>query len=54
MKNEQFESEKILKAAAAFAALGSEQRLQVLRSIVRAGPEGVSIGEFMQLVMKRD
>ncbi|MGJ8585796.1 MAG: ArsR/SmtB family transcription factor [Marinosulfonomonas sp.] len=48
MKNEQFESEKILKAAAAFAALGSEQRLQVLRSIVRAGPEGVSIGELGQ------
>lgn len=31
-------------AAAAFAALGSEQRLAVLRSLVRAGPEGLSIG----------
>ncbi len=31
-------------AAASFAALGSEQRLSVLRSLVRAGPEGLSIG----------
>lgn len=31
-------------AASQFAALGSEQRLSVLRSLVRAGPEGLSIG----------
>lgn len=31
-------------AAARFAALGSEQRLSVLRSLVRAGPEGLTIG----------
>lgn len=31
-------------AAAQFAALGSEQRLSVLRTLVRAGPEGLSIG----------
>ncbi|WP_187432112.1 hypothetical protein ROLI_030700 [Roseobacter fucihabitans] len=31
-------------AAAQFAALGSEQRLSVLRMLVRAGPEGLSIG----------
>lgn len=31
-------------AAAAFAALGSEQRLAVLRTLVRAGPEGLTIG----------
>ncbi|PWE29458.1 transcriptional regulator [Maritimibacter sp. 55A14] len=31
-------------AAQAFAALGSESRLSVLRSLVRAGPEGLSIG----------
>ncbi|MCX7558980.1 helix-turn-helix domain-containing protein [Sulfitobacter sp. F26204] len=31
-------------AAASFAALGSEQRLAVLRCLVRAGPEGLSIG----------
>ncbi|RKT32721.1 ArsR family transcriptional regulator [Roseovarius halotolerans] len=30
--------------ASAFAALGSEQRLAVLRCLVRAGPEGLSIG----------
>lgn len=31
-------------AAAAFAALGSEQRLGVLATLVRAGPAGLSIG----------
>ena len=34
----------LTRAASAFAALGSEQRLSVLRSLVRAGPEGLSIG----------
>lgn len=33
-------------AASTFAALGSEQRLSVLRTLVRAGPEGISIGEL--------
>lgn len=33
-------------AASTFAALGSEQRLGVLRTLVRAGPEGLSIGEL--------
>ena len=33
-------------AATCFAALGSEQRLAVLRSLVRAGPDGLSIGEL--------
>ena len=32
--------------ASAFAALGSEQRLGVLRTLVRAGPEGLTIGEL--------
>ena len=32
------------EAASAFAALGSEQRLTVLRVLVRAGPEGLPIG----------
>ena len=31
-------------AASTFAALGSEQRLTVLRTLVRAGPEGLTIG----------
>lgn len=35
-------------AALAFAALGSEQRLGVLRALVRAGPDGLSIGELGQ------
>ncbi len=35
-------------AASAFAALGSEQRLTVLRTLVRAGPDGLSIGELGQ------
>ncbi len=34
------------RAASTFAALGSEQRLEVLRALVRAGPEGLRIGEL--------
>ncbi|MDE0520464.1 MAG: helix-turn-helix transcriptional regulator [Boseongicola sp.] len=34
------------QAAASFAALGSEQRLSVLRILVRAGPDGLSIGKL--------
>lgn len=34
------------QAASTFAALGSEQRLIVLRTLVRAGPEGITIGEL--------
>ncbi|MEM9699010.1 MAG: metalloregulator ArsR/SmtB family transcription factor [Pseudomonadota bacterium] len=34
----------LTQAATRFAALGSEQRLSVLRTLVRAGPEGLSIG----------
>lgn len=36
------------EAASTFAALGSEQRLAVLRTLVRAGPEGLTIGELGQ------
>jgi len=36
----------IENAAMAFAALGSEQRLAVLRALVRSGPNGLSIGEL--------
>lgn len=32
------------RAASTFAALGSEQRLSVLRVLVRAGEEGLTIG----------
>jgi DNA-binding transcriptional ArsR family regulator len=46
MKQDFAPPDSILKAAAAFSALGSEQRLMVLRSIVRAGNEGLSIGEL--------
>ena len=34
------------QAASAFAALGSEQRLSVLRTLVRAGPDGLSMGDL--------
>lgn len=34
----------LAQAASTFAALGSEQRLGVLRVLVRAGPEGLTIG----------
>ena len=37
---------ELARAAAVFAALGSEQRLAVLRVLVRAGPEGLAIGEL--------
>ncbi len=33
-------------AASAFAALGSEQRLSILRRLVRAGPDGLPMGEL--------
>lgn len=33
-------------AASTFAALGSEQRLSVLRTLVRAGEAGLSIGQL--------
>lgn len=33
-------------AASTFAALGSEQRLAVLRTLVRAGPDGLRIGDL--------
>ncbi len=36
----------VFVTASAFAALGSEQRLLVLRTIVRAGPDGLRIGEL--------
>ena len=36
----------LVEAASTFAALGSEQRLGVLNTLVRAGPEGLSIGEL--------
>ncbi|MCY4462033.1 MAG: helix-turn-helix transcriptional regulator [Albidovulum sp.] len=36
------------EAARMFSALGSKQRLVVLRSLVRAGPEGITIGELGQ------
>lgn len=32
--------------ASGFAALGSEQRLAVLRALVRAGPDGLTMGEL--------
>ena len=38
----------VAKAASTFAALGSEQRLSVLRTLVRAGPGGLTIGVLGQ------
>ena len=34
------------EAAAGFAAMGSEARLQVLRSLIRAGETGLTVGEI--------
>ncbi len=46
MKPDQLHDITLETAAYRFAALGSEPRLNVLRCIVRAGPEGLSIGEL--------
>ena len=46
MKPDSAEDLGLVQAASAFAALGSEQRLAVLRTLVRAGAEGLSIGEL--------
>ena len=46
MKTESPPTPPLTLAAASFDALGSEQRLSVLRCLVRAGPEGLSIGEL--------
>lgn len=46
MKIESPNTPPLTLAAASFAALGSEQRLSVLRTLVRAGPDGLSIGDL--------
>lgn len=46
MKINSAETITVRQAASSFAALGSEQRLGVLKVLVRAGPEGLSIGEL--------
>ena len=46
MKMESTDDLALTRAASAFAALGSEQRLAVLRTLVRAGGAGLSIGEL--------
>lgn len=48
MKNFKHTSLSIEDAAQAFAALGSEQRLGVLQTLVRAGPDGLSMGALGQ------
>lgn len=46
MKNMMIPDIDLTVAASTFAALGSEQRLAVLRCLVRAGPKGLAIGEL--------
>jgi len=46
MEHDAFTDASLARAAARFAALGSEQRLTVLRILVRAGSEGLRIGEL--------
>lgn len=46
MKHDVLSDLDLTRAASTFAALGSEQRLQVLRVLVRAGPTGLTIGEL--------
>ena len=40
----------LAEAARGFAAVGSEPRLAVLRTLVRAGDEGLSVGEIQERV----
>lgn len=51
MKINHITDTSIEDAAKAFAALGSEQRLGVLRALVRSGPEGLSIGELGEITL---
>ncbi|MEO0665829.1 MAG: metalloregulator ArsR/SmtB family transcription factor [Pseudomonadota bacterium] len=44
MKMSSIENARLAEVASTFAALGSEQRLSVLRALVRAGEDGLSIG----------
>ncbi len=37
-------------AAQAFAARGSEPRLEVIRALVRAGPDGLAVGALLERV----
>lgn len=46
MKHDMIDDITLTETASRFAALGSEHRLSVLRVLVRAGPEGLSIGEL--------
>lgn len=46
MKMDQPQDLSLELAASTFAALGSEQRLHVLRTLVRSGPDGLTIGEL--------
>ncbi|MFY0692627.1 MAG: winged helix-turn-helix transcriptional regulator [Paracoccaceae bacterium] len=46
MKRYESEDLSIVEAASAFAALGSEQRLGLLRHLTRSGEKGISIGDL--------
>ena len=46
MTHDSFDTLDFARAASTFAALGSEQRLGVLHVLVRAGSQGLSIGEL--------
>jgi DNA-binding transcriptional ArsR family regulator len=46
MKTTQPPLPELTLAATAFAALGSEPRLAILRRLVRAGPQGLPIGDL--------
>ncbi|MEK6215689.1 MAG: transcriptional regulator, partial [Boseongicola sp.] len=44
MKHDLKTDSDVTRVASTFAALGSEQRLGVLKVLVRAGPDGLTIG----------
>lgn len=41
------------QAVAAFAALGQEHRLRIVRQLVTAGPDGMAAGMLAEAVAKR-
>lgn len=41
---------QLVEAAQCFAAIGSEPRLEVLLTLVRAGPDGLNVGDIQKRI----
>lgn len=49
-KHPAFDGIALVEAAQCFAAIGSEPRLEVLLTLVRAGPDGLSVGDIQKRI----